>query len=41
MSASDPGWMVPLRGYSPNILAGVVDATSTHRDSDSSPATTP
>src|SRR5450631_1246909 len=41
MSASDPAAITPLRGYRPNILAGVVDATSTQRASDSSPATTP
>ena len=41
MSASEPGAMTPLRGYSPNIRAGVVEATSTQRASDSSPAATP
>ena len=33
--------MTPLRGYRPNILAGVVEATSTQRGSDIWPATTP
>ena len=41
MSASDPGAMTPLRGHSPNIRAGVADATSTQRASGSSPDTTP
>ena len=41
MSASEPGAMMPLRGYSPNIRAGVVAIVSTHRASDSFPSTTP
>ena len=41
MSASEPAAITPLRGYRPNILAGVVDATSTQRVSVSWPAATP
>ena len=41
MSASAPGAMTPLRGYRPNIRAGVVEQVSTQRSRLSSPATTP
>ena len=41
MSASDPAAITPLRGYSPNIRAGVVQHVSTQRESVSCPATTP
>ena len=41
MSASAPAATTPLRGYRPNILAGVVDATSTQRVRLSCPAATP
>ena len=36
-SASAPGWMVPLRGYSPKIRAGFVANNSTNLRSDSRP----
>src|SRR5690606_6516587 len=39
MSASAPGAMTPLRGYSPNIRAGVVAHASTQRAREISPAT--
>src|SRR5438067_7256276 len=41
MSASDPAAITPLRGYRPNIRAGVVDATSTQRVRGRWPAATP
>ncbi len=41
MSASEPGEIVPLRGYSPNIFAGAVETISTNRLSPIRPACTP
>ena len=41
ISASLPAAMVPLRGYSPKIRAGVVETTSTNRLTVSLPAFTP
>src|SRR5437763_1715048 len=41
MSASLPGWITPLRGYRPNIRAGVAAEISTQRGSEISPAATP
>ena len=41
MSASLPGAMVPLRGNSPNILAGAVATSSTKRLTLIRPALTP
>jgi hypothetical protein len=41
MSASEPGAMVPLRGYRPNILAGAVATSSTKRLRPMWPASTP
>jgi len=41
MSASLPTARAPLRGYSPNSLAGVVETSSTKRFSPSRPSFTP
>ncbi len=40
-SASAPGRISPLRGYRPNIRAGVVQHSSTQRASEIRPSTTP
>ena len=40
-SASAPGATMPLRGYMPNMRAGVVQQVSTHRSRVSWPLTTP
>ena len=40
-AASAPGWITPLRPYRPNMRAGVVEVSSTHRSRVILPVTTP
>ena len=40
-SASAPGTIAPLRGYSPNSFAGAVATSSTNRQMSKRPCTTP
>src|SRR4051812_16295470 len=41
MSASEPGAIVPLRGYRPKLFAGFVETSSTKRFGEKRPVRTP